>query len=977
MSYSYSFSYGNASEFVKKIQAVLTEFQSQSKNLRFIGPSREDKRWWPLQKENLTIWTWQEIYEDIEKKRKRVLSPPDHLLILKSLLKDFIADYGEKVKSLPGLERSGFIAVLSDDIRELLNEAVRPEQLVFDPESSNPSEFLLPEIYSKYLNYLNEFNLLDSAQVYIAAHGSILDNQGWVRDYIVVFAGFLSFNHAQLELVRAVQDRCAQVLFVKPEANMAGFHDADLQLGLAREKSNSSGRIIEIPAAEPGLEPEIIARVLSLWSTGNWDKAGEFPGFDAVGLMIDEGREEAFSEAFRRYGVPCDFSKGIMINRTLPGKILSSLHNLSAKLFPAYDTAMMLTQPCFAGSSFPVMRAYRAGRSGIDSWVEYLSDRANDPDEKAKEVFAKALKSAISIRKFCGSLETQQTPAEIMSAFREFLETEGLWLESNNRIAAFPELDESMRLTASAIETVGDKALSLHELIPDLGRVKDEKLRGDEAYEYLADWCKNSHVRAPLQLSNSVRIFTGQPPVLSSFPVWIMSGVTQKTWSTNIKSSPLLGNEEREKLRENKAYLPRTKEKAEQREALFRRLIQTGEKLTIISRPLLDDEGRPVSESPFTRKFLDEVKGWTEEKISSEGINILLGSDGFLFDGIDADGKIDRGRPSVKANASFVGASDIQTLLECPFLWYQRRRAKLYQPDSELVSPAEWGNLLHKYWETVWKIYREDMRASGTKFAAIAESEWQRLLSAEGEDYSAFSFLVKDSRLSRKREGLTFRAKRLAGVQALILDKLHENYEHESILLEDEAHLNFEVDGVRFLGQCDRIEFLRGHDGSGAAFIVDYKEGRMASKSYDKGLKNLTGKFWHNEGEPDELKHGLQLSLYAAMFRERYGCDVSGVYILGHEDGRAWGSFADGSAGIFGAFMPDYKNGKKYSPDKNVAGRIEEGMYAMACAVRILKAGEFSPDYDSQRCKQCHIESICRKGELRGELMVMDEDYEE
>ena len=129
-----SYSYCNGLDFVKKIQAVISEFQSQSKNLRFVVPSREDKKWWPLQKENLTIWTWQEIYEDIQGAKRRVLSPPDHLLILKSLLNDFIAEYIEKIKSLPGLERSGFAAVLSDDIRELLNEAVKPEQLIFDTE---------------------------------------------------------------------------------------------------------------------------------------------------------------------------------------------------------------------------------------------------------------------------------------------------------------------------------------------------------------------------------------------------------------------------------------------------------------------------------------------------------------------------------------------------------------------------------------------------------------------------------------------------------------------------------------------------------------------------------------------------------------------------------------------------------------------------------------------------------------------------
>ena len=591
-----------------------------------------------------------------------------------------------------------------------------------------------------------------------------------------------------------------------------------------------------------------------------------------------------------------------------------------------------------------------------------------------------------------------------MDSFDKFLNTPGLWLERDDNISDYPELDESMRLTASAIETVSEKVTALRELLPDLGSVKDYGLRGEDAYDFLEDWCRNSHVRAPLQLSNSVQIFAGTPPVLSSFPVWIMSGVTQKSWSPNEKASPLLGNEERMRLNENGAFLPRTKEKAEQREALFRRLIMTGEKLTVISRPLLDDEGRPVSESPFMSKFLNDMTDWKMEKLNSEGlnsegINILLGSDGFTFEGIDPVGidpvgidpvnNTKRHVPCVKAHANTVAASNIQELLECPFLWYQHQSAKLYQPDSELVAPAEWGNMLHKYWESVWKIYREDMT---TRFTEIAESEWKKLIKSDKDDqnYGKFHQLVNDHRLKRRLEALAFRANRLAGVQAFILDALHKDYEHEAILLEDEAQLQSsykddEHKGINFTGKCDRIEILRGHDGSRIAFIADYKEGRMSAKSYDSGMKNLAGKSWNtgpecnNDPKRTEFKHGLQLSLYAAMFTEKWGFDVSGahilsgVYILGHEDGRVWGSFSAGTRGIFAGFAPDNSEGKKIALDTDISGRVDEGRYAMECAVRILKTGEFYPDYDSEKCKFwkckfCHIKSICRKGEFKGDI---------
>ena len=952
-------SYSSRTEFDAIIQDIRRKYSCRE--LRFIVPSRKDKRLMPNHDEIIT-WTWPDVYENIVPpgNRRRTLSPPDHLLILRKILDDAIHNHRDKIKTLPGLERAGFLSVLSSDIRELLNEGVKPEQLIADNESDNPAEFLLPEIYSEYMKYLETFGLLDSAQVYSAAYDAIRDNQEFGKGIVIIFAGFLSFTHAQLELVKAIRDRCYDTIIIKPEANMRGFHDAGIQLGEQEKAAPSAGSIIEISSAEPGLEPEIIARTLALWSAGKWDMGGEFPGFGKIGLMIDEGREEAFSEALSRYRVPCTFRDGVTISRTLPGKILSALRHLNARQFPTYDTAILWTQPSFAGSRFPVMSAYKAGRSGIDDWEKYLSEKSDDP------IYHTAMISAQAVKKFCTFLSVNHTPSEIMSEFNDFLHTPGIWLERGDNISEFPELDEAMRMTASAIETVSEKVTALQELLPDLGRAKDEKLKGDKAYDFLEDWCRNSHIRAPLQMSNSVQIFAGRPPVLTSFPVWIMSGITQKTWSQSQKASPLLGNEERLRLNENGAYLPRTKEKAEQNEAVFRRLIMTGEKLTIISRPLLDDEGRPVSSSPFVKKFLDDMPCWEMKQQKSEGIKILLGTDGYTFPEIDAGENIARYTPCVKSHAYSVNASDIQELLECPFLWYQKRKARLYQPDPELVSPAQLGNLLHKYWEEVWKIYRRDMAAKGKYFVSAAKSEWEKLSSVD-DSYTEFSSLLRDSRLKRKLEGLRFRAERLAVLQGEILDTLHKDYRHEAILLENEAHLEYELCGIKFFGKCDRIEILRGNDDSQTAFIADYKEGRKPSRNYDDGMKTAS-KFWRREDEPEAFLHGLQLSLYSAMFREKYGYDVSGVYILGHEDGRIFGTFTQDTAKMFGSFTPYDDKGRNIAPDTDISGRIDEGQYAMECAVRILEGGEFMPDYDSDKCRNCGITSICRKGEFRGEI---------
>ena len=977
--------YNYASEIEGKIQNLLKYFAGLEENIRFIVPSRKDKSWFPVH--DAKLWTWDEIYDDIcettGSKRKGVLSPPDHFMILDSIVQNILdsnkddESYKKKIKRLPGIERPGFSSVVSGDIRELMNESVPPSQLIYNPKSFYPSEFLLPRIYQEYAKYLDDYDLLDSAGICTETYNEINKNQAWGKGLIIIFVGFMSFNHSQLDLVQALVDRCRDVVVLKPEANLKNFHDAteqfkqkpQLQLTIMDPPQKPSGNIVELPVTVPDLEAEVIARTLAIWSHNQWEYDKNFPGFDSIGISIDEGKERNYAQAFERYGVPYNFTRGVAINTTLPGKILNALKNLTTRNFPTYETAMLLAQPCFAGIKFPVMRAYRAGYSGLKHWEEYLQARVDDPEEALHEVFQDALTSIQAIRKFCGTLSRKNNSGEIMKAFYEFLTTKNLWLNRTEAIANHPEFDENTRLTASAIQTIREKYLSINELITDIGPMKDEKLKDDKAYEFLELWCKKTNTRAPLQVSNAVRIFVGNPPVLSHFPVWIMTGVNQRKWSMNIPSSPVLGERERKKF----SSLPDLQAKSEQREALFRRLLQTGEKLVIILRPTLDSEGRPIPESIFMPRFMRDMPDWKANyrKAQLENINYFLDYDKFKFPEIDAGRKIFRTPPEIHMKANAVGASDIHELLQCSFLWWQKRQAEIYEPSFEVVPHTEWGNMTHKFWECVWKNYRLNMNAPGKTFLNIVDKEWQRLLQAEDEDYKPFARLVKDFRMKRKLTGIDFRVHRLSLLQAEILDNLHDNgYEHKQILLEEEAHLKAKFEGVTFLGQCDRIEILRTPSCEDIAFIADYKEGK--SENSEKHIN--IGKYPWNFEAREKFQHGLQLSLYAALFELNHNCKLSGVYILGLEDGTISGTFSLNEGSYFTKYLPENSNGNKKKIDNNIAGRIDEGNYAMACAVKILEAERFKPEYQSKLCKFCHIKSLCRKGEFRGEVLSSGDD---
>ena len=83
--------YNFVSEIEGLIEKIKKDFsQEELSSLRLVLPSMDDKLWLPYK--NISdeyLWTWDEIYKNVceagQVKRKRILSPPDRLLILDSI----------------------------------------------------------------------------------------------------------------------------------------------------------------------------------------------------------------------------------------------------------------------------------------------------------------------------------------------------------------------------------------------------------------------------------------------------------------------------------------------------------------------------------------------------------------------------------------------------------------------------------------------------------------------------------------------------------------------------------------------------------------------------------------------------------------------------------------------------------------------------------------------------------------------------
>ncbi|NLL36024.1 MAG: hypothetical protein GX256_00710 [Fretibacterium sp.] len=984
---------------VNELDSLIAE--SSGPGVRFLLPSRRDRAWWKkrarqdnfgLDSASLSVfWNWEDLYSTVCSATKapalRQIDPHDNRLILSHLVRELLLEKEELVRLWPGLARPGFLDILSTDIRELLNEGILPEQMEsgLPEENASPTDHVLPLLFRRYLKYLSDHSLMDSSQLpWIICRLLASVSQEEFQDTTLIFTGFMSFTHSQVELIRALEGRCREIKVFKPEASLPALQDAARQLeGLTWEcrPEDKGGELLALRSSEQATELEFLARELALWHSGEgrlFQATGEpLEDFGEVGILTSPGALSLLKEFLSRYNIPHTAERGVNLDETLPGRLFVSAWTLWEQGFGSYETALFLSYPCFAGPDFPVDSALKAGPAGFAVWKKYLAEGKKFGDSNHSKAFARAGAALRAVNRFCSFLNSGATPGHLMEALHRFLTEKGLWVDAMLQLPIHqnPELDEALRETTSSIAATENKALALRELLPDIGPVGQELLRGREALNFLKSWSQETRIRPDPPLTGAVTLCSAPPPVLASWPIWIMADVTQTRWSGKVSDSPLIDEIVRERLSQASAWLPSLQDKRVQREALFRRLLQTGDRWTLLTRAEHDTKERPLSDPLFLSSFLKERKSWRLREIPQDGDGLLPGSDVFFPD-IEASPSVQtqRRRPVLRSPRSeafetqslSISISDLETLLDCPMRWWLQKKACLRERSLEIFSEAERGNLLHKFWEQVWGAWR-----GMDKFSNLVEKEWQKLFTAQ-PPYDAFDHLILDPRFQHRLSTLEYQLYRAGASQEQTLNALNEvGYRHQRVLREDEAVMSLDLHGVTFRGRCDRVDILQAPDGGLHAVIIDYKGGRGGkNNSYDQELKELSQRPWllpenGNPKELEKLKFGLQLSFYALLFsRLKPDVTLAGVGILGHRDGLVSGTF---TPPLNSCYVTEG------TATTSMDERLEEAEHAALCAARLLKKGVFPSCRIASSCRWCDMKSLCRKGEFFGEVVGQSE----
>ncbi|HPQ78312.1 MAG: PD-(D/E)XK nuclease family protein [Thermovirgaceae bacterium] len=903
------------------------------------------------------VLRWEDLYREASRemelpreKRKRQIDPPDHWLIVRRVLKCFMARVDEQ-SIPPGVRHGGFVWTLGEDLRELLREEVDPEALALSLGCISCTEgpgctrlpapgALLCRLYRDYLSYLEHHSLTDSAQSASITRNILSGNPAraasWVAGRAFVFAGFMSFTRSQTGLIRQLSSLGARVIVFMPESGL-DIHDARAQLTTNLQSANSRTipepvPLLPVSAGDHRMELETLARNLSLWSAGGGEfhmrLEASFPGWGNIGLYVDPSRLGCAEEILARYRIPYTVNGGPRVSETPLWKTASSAIEAGSLGYPAEETAHILSQPWISPAGFPLSRCLNEGPRGEDAWRSFLGEHG----DSGISAFFERMASFVSF------IARGGTPSELLRSLRSLSgmgDPPDTGLSISRFIIDHPSLDETARRLNAAVRELDQKLERMAEMETGIGPAGVDTLKGGDAVAFLSAWSERSTVWQPPGKRNSLHLYAGSPPVLARHRIFIATGLTADAWPGRLRESPLLNDSHKEAIHNNPdaglspSHLPLLREKRVQREALLMRTIATADELCIASHPSQDASGRPLQPSRFLDSAISRTPAWAvhaggEPPFSRSMRDVLPRDDETVIEKVEARSSdpprvparikmLPPATPWPSGMVKKVPVSGIDTWKACPFKFYASRVLKIEKGRPYGFDPLEAGNLVHAVWEKVW----HERMDTGGNLTGLLEDCWDQ---AVEERYPSLKEFPRH--MSRLKKNTW----RMASLQQEMEDA---GLAEARVSQEREQMIETDLNGVLFRGKFDRIDLLK----DGSAIIFDYKTGRG-----------------------NGLAGSMQLPAYAVLLEKARNIKTSGYAFLSQADCSVTGRL-EGPAGVI---LARWKK-RSRSGLADMVSLASETLGAMSVSVT---ESRFPPDYtNTEACRYCEFQEICRRKE--------------
>ena len=862
------------------------------------------------------VWSWQDLYRALVPKdaRRRCVDPPHHNLALQYVIGKTVSDYDARGIALPpGVRKKNFALPLGRAINELMLEDVGPESLCGPDDDDVSRPALIRNFYAAYKTYLAENGLADNSDIPSLASGALATSlPATLAGRILCFVGFMSFTGAQLKLLKGLDNLGLEMTFFVPDPDMRGFRDAAAQLRApvsprARDENAGAGRIhvVKNVAADPYCEYEWVAQTIAA-SDEN----------DDVGVMAPAERLSRLTRALRRHGIPWQLRSEVTVRDTAAAEFAARAWEVHKSGWPPLGASHLLRSAA-AGLELDPAHMAAVMPEGLGSWKEFL-----EPDADAARVLSR-------IEVFCGMLSDNggHTPRELLLGFAALCGG-GEW---ENRLAGEigddVELDPAIREIASSRLEIASKIDMLEDVLPALGEASSLRFSGDDALDFLLSWAGEAALALPPKMAGAVSVYVSPPPILARHDLWIMTDVDASRYPGQASEQSMLDDSLRERVNsgcDEYSHLPTLREKRHQKEALFRRILATGERVTVVFRSALNDSGEPAEESAFLKpeSFPDSSRWMLTEDVSGRGMARVTES-------VERDARPRAIREMAWERKLRIPMSGIDTLLDCPFAWWCRfaRFETVCEPRG-IIDRMSLGLLMH----AIWKHVADYVFSDGTRTHRSAIlSEWDSIIFSLRDTFPVLSD-------SRPAPALGVMKDNMLGV-ADCLDHMMAKAEAagmKRLWTKTEMVLpELEFEHAVFAGRADRVDFWAWPGGEGA-IIYDYKIGSGAG--YAKRF---------------------QLASYAASLQAS-GVRAAGFCYLCHRDGKTPGAWSP-------EIGPIFASSAKYT---SCADKITSALERMNEIDVMIPEGKFEARYDSESCGRCDYSVLCRRGEVGAETDI-------
>ncbi|MDR3165984.1 MAG: PD-(D/E)XK nuclease family protein [Synergistaceae bacterium] len=870
---------------------------------------------------NPEMWSRQDLYRALVPKdsRRRCVDPSDRNLALRHVIEMTVSDYGARDIALPpGVREKNFALPLGRTINELMLEDVGPELLCGpnDDDVSRPA--LLRSFYAAYKAYLEENGLADNSEIpSLAANALAASLPASIAGRILCFVGFMSFTGAQLKLLKGLDDLGLEMSFFMPDADMRDFNDAAARpRAIVPPRTHPAAAeddricVVKTVAPDPYSEYECVALTIAASEEG-----------EDVGVMVPEGRLSRLTRALRRHGIPWQLRSKMTVKDSAAAEFAARAWEVHKSGWPPLGASHLLRSSA-AGVELDPARLIAVMPEGLEAWKAFLAD-AN-----ATHMFSR-------IEAFCSLLsdENGHTPKELLIGFAALCGG-GEW---ENRLAGEigddAELDPAIReIALSRLET-SSKIGMFEDVLPALGEASSLRFSGDDAVNFLLSWAEEAALAPPPKMTGVVSVYVSPPPILAHHDLWIMTDVDVNRYSGQETEQPMLDDSLRERVNSKcgeYSHLPTLYEKRRRHEAMFRRLLATGERATVVFRSLLNDSGEPVKDSPFMKpESFPDASRWTlTEDAPCRGVTREAASP-------DRDAHPRTAvRATVQAPKLRISLSGLDTMLDCPFAWWCRAaRFETVKEPRDIIDKMSLGSLMHEIWRRVADAVPLD---GGRTHRSVILSEWDGIIFSLRDAFPVLADSRPAITLGVMRDNMLGVAEELdlamARADAAGMKRLWTKTE---MTLPD-----LEFEHATFPGRADRVDFWIWPGGEGAV-IYDYKIG--SDIGYAKRL---------------------QLASYAASL-EASGVTAAGFCYLCHGDGKTPGAWQP----EIGPILAPSASAKKFTA---CADKITTALEQMREIDIMVSEGRFEARYDSESCPRCDYSVLCRSGEVRTEPDIED-----